>query len=350
MKNALGIVLLLLGVLLITQTSGCYRGYHGSAGQSISQSMQGLSQSPQILADYQPWFGYPRHLNVGYSTQDVSVLHKQVQKAKEMGVYAFAVDWYGDRAPFEDRSYALLQQVASQDNFHICLMYDETQEDNGHATDDALMAFDKAYRSYIGPDAPGHEAYVTFNGHPIIFIFPKRGHTDWDRVREAVNQWEHPPILIYKDDPPEQFNKDFDGYYAWIHPSHQWDPKGHDWGQEYLEKFYKKMEDRPGKIVVGTVWPGFNDTRASWSLNRHMDRRCGQTFEDTLKIFHQYDDPEHPMPYLLIATWNDYEEGTQIETGVSDCHSKENNRNASSNDGSTDRQRSAEEQSAQPAS
>ena len=25
------------------------------------------------------------------------------------------------------------------------------------------------------------------------------------------------------------------------------------------------------------------------------------------------------MPFLLIATWNDYEEGTQIETGVSDC-------------------------------
>jgi hypothetical protein len=28
------------------------------------------------------------------------------------------------------------------------------------------------------------------------------------------------------------------------------------------------------------------------------------------------------MPFLLIATWNDYEEGTQIETGVSDCKSQ----------------------------
>jgi len=50
-----------------------------------------------------------------------------------------------------------------------------------------------------------------------------------------------------------------------------------------------------------------------------MSRRCGQTFEDTLKIFHHYDDPERPIPFLLIATWNDYEEGTQIETGISDC-------------------------------
>jgi hypothetical protein len=239
-----------------------------------------------------------------------------------MGIYAFAVDWYGERRPFEDNSYAILQRVASEEKFHVCLMYDETQEDNGHATEDALQAFEKAYRAYIGPDAPGREAYVTHNDRPVIFIFPKRGHTDWGRLREAVNQWDRPPILIYKDQPPPQYAKDFDGLYAWVHPGRAWDPKGGDWGKEYLEKFYEKNQGS-GKLLVGGVWPGFNDTKASWSLNRHMDRRCGQTFEDTLKLFHRYDDSERPMPFILIATWNDYEEGTQIETGVSDCHGKE---------------------------
>jgi len=36
------------------------------------------------------------------------------------------------------------------------------------------------------------------------------------------------------------------------------------------------------------------------------------------------------MPFMLIATWNDYEEGTQIETGVSDCHGKDDKRNTDS--------------------
>ena len=326
MKHFLGILLVLAAILLIMQTSGCY---HGTV-RPVRQEMQGLPGAPRILADYQPWFGDPEHMNVGYSTQDPAVLHKQIQEAKSMGIYAFAVDWYGERLPFEDHSYALLQQVANEDHFRVCLMYDETQEDNGHATDDALEAFDKAYRAYIGPNAPGYEAYVTYQGRPVIFIFPKRGHTDWGRVREAVNQWEHPPILIYKDDPPKQYDQDFDGYYAWIHPGRAWDPHGADWGKDYLEKFYDKMKEHPGKVVVGGVWPGFNDTKASWTLNRHMDRRCGQTFEDTLKIFHHYDDPEHPMPFMLIATWNDYEEGTQIETGVSDCHGKDDKANANS--------------------
>jgi hypothetical protein len=315
MRGISATVLLLAATVLITQTSGCYRG---SLRPSANSSLPSLQESSRILADYQPWFGDRQHIAVGYSTQDPAVLRKQIQRAKEMGIYAFAVDWYGDRRPFEDRSYALLQQISAESNFHVCLMYDETQEDNGQATEEALEAFDKAYRAYISPDAPGHDAYVTYQGRPVIFIFPKRGNTNWDRVREAVNQWDRPPILIFKDQPPPQYARDFDGFYAWIHPGHGWAPNGSDWGKDYLDRFYQNMRSRTDKVIVGAIWPGFNDTRASWSLNRHMDRRCGQTFEDTLKIFHHYDDPEH-MPFLLIATWNDYEEGTQIETGVSDC-------------------------------
>jgi len=275
---------------------------------------------PRVLADYQPWFGEPKHINVGYSTQDPAVLRSQIEQAKNMGIYGFAVDWYGTRDAFVDRSYALLQKIASENHFHVALMYDETEEDNGHATEDALDAFDKAYKSYIGPNAPGRDAYVYYNGRPVIFIFPKRGHTDWNQVRAQVSNWPQPPLLFYKDEPPQQYANAFDGLYAWVHPSKNWTPDGSDWGEEYLENFYKKMKTRyPDKIPVGGAWPGFNDARASWGLNRHIDQRCGKTFEDTLRLFRRYYDESHPLPFLLIATWNDYEEGTAIERGLARC-------------------------------
>ena len=125
---------------------GCSRN---NVHRSLDASIHQVDGSPKVLADYQPWFGDKQHISVGYSTQDPETLRRQIRQAKNMGIHGFAVDWYGDRQPFLDRSYALLQQIAAENNFHVALMYDETEEDTGHATDDALQAFDKAYRQYM---------------------------------------------------------------------------------------------------------------------------------------------------------------------------------------------------------
>jgi glycosyl hydrolase family 99 len=293
---------------------------HANQHNLTLKDLPDQSGNPKILADYQPWFGDPDHINVGYSSQDPNVLRKQIENARSMGIYAFVVDWYGARRPFLDRSAALLQRIAGEQHFHVALMYDETQDDNGHATDDAMEAMDLAYRKYIGPGAPDRHAYLQYRGRPVIFVFPKHGNTDWDQVRQQVNQWESPPILLYQDDPPQQFAKAFDGEYAWVFPGGKgWAPNGDAWGEDYLRDFYKKMVSRSDQVTVGGLWPGFNDAKASWSLNRHIDPRCGKTFEDTLRVFHENNSSSHPIPFVLIATWNDYEEGTAIERGLPRC-------------------------------
>jgi len=315
------ITLVVTAAVVFLLASGCSRN---NVRRSLDQAVRAVDRSPKIVADYQPWFGDAQHIRVGYSTQEPDVLRRQIQQAKALGIYAFAVDWYGNRQPFLDRSYALLQQMASENHFHVALMYDETEEDNGHATEDALDAFDKAYRAYIGPSAPTRDAYLIYQGRPVIFIFPKRGNTDWNEVRQQINKWERPPVLIYKDQPSEKYASNFDGYYAWVHPGPKgWSSNGNEWGKEYLESFYRRMRNKfADKIVVGTVWPGFDDSRASWSLNRHMDRRCGKTFEDTLRLFQENNNGGATMPFMMIATWNDYEEGTQIEDGVGHCRTQ----------------------------
>jgi hypothetical protein len=316
--RSLRLSLLVLIVLASFIPSGCNKA---NVRQALEKNLPQSEMAPKLLADYQPWFGDPDHIDVGYSTQDPAVIRRQIQQARDMGIYAFVVDWYGNRRPFLDRSYALMQQIAHQMGFHVALMYDETQEPNGHATEDALDALDMAYKRYIGPQAPGRDAYLLYQGRPVIFIFPKRGNTDWNVVRHQVNTWETPPWLIYKDDPPAKYAQAFDGQYAWVHPGRSWQSDGSDWGEEYLKRFYVKMRTKyPGKIAVGGAWPGFDDSRASWSLNRYMDGRCGKTFEDTLRLFRRYYDDSHPLPFLLIATWNDYEEGTAIEAGLPRCH------------------------------
>jgi len=282
---------------------------------ALQLDLQSPGSWPKLLAVYMPWFGNRVHIDVGYSSYDPAVLRRQVQQARRMGIAAFVVDWYGESQPFSDHNFALLQEAADENRFQVALLYNEPEDEDTQATDETISALDHAYKAYIGPEAPHREAYLTLNGHPMIFIFPKQGHVDWNRVAEHCQSWEVAPYFFYKDQPPQKYGADFEGMYAWVQPGQKgWTPDGSNWGQQYLEDFYKNMrKDHPDKIVVGAAWPGFDDSAAKWGLNRHMQARCGQTFEDTLHLYTRYFDPAHPLPFVMIETWNDYEEGTAIE-------------------------------------
>jgi len=283
---------------------------------AIAPTAQAPSGYPRLLAVYMPWFGNHTHIDVGYSSEDPAVLHRQIEEAHRRGIYAFVVDWNGERNPYSDHNFGLLQKAASETHFHVALLYNEAAEDDsGQATGDALAAFDRAYTAYIGPQAPYHDAYLTYQGRPMIFVFPKSGRTNWDRIRQQCSHWQSPPLLIYKDQPPQPYAPDFAGLFAWVQPGNSgWKPDGSNWGESYLDNFYRMMNEKyPGKIAVGGAWPAFNDSAASWGLNRHMDSRCGQTFENTLSLYRQFYNDSHTLPFLLIETWNDYEEGTAIE-------------------------------------
>jgi hypothetical protein len=262
-----------------------------------------------------PWFGDHVHEDVGYASYDPGVLQKQIRQAQHMGISGFVVDWYGQSNPFSDHNFALLQEAADSNHFQVALLYNEPEDEDAQATDEAISALDRAYKAYIGPGAAHRAAYLTYNGRPMIFIFPKRGHVDWNRVVEHCSNWEASPLFFYKDEPPPQYVQDFAGFYPWVQPGQRgWTADGSNWGEQYLENFYRNMRNKHSdKIAVGAAWPGFDDSHAKWGLNRHMQSRCGQTFEDTLDTYKQYFDSDHPLPFVLIETWNDYEEGTAIE-------------------------------------
>jgi len=284
-------------------------------------TMQAPAGSPTLLAVYQPWFGNPAHINVGYSCHDPNVLSEQIARAKDMNIGGFVVNWYGPRKEFEDRSFGLLEQAAAGTDFKIAAQYDEAVDHPGYDTDAVIVDLQYLYDRYIGPEAgPSRSAYLRYNGRPVIFIFPKESNTDWNRIRQVTRSWPDPPLLIYKD-MSDKYPNAFDGYYAWVQPGKDgWARDGSNYGEDYLNYFYRNMQEHhPDKIAVGAVWPGFDDSKASWSRNRHIAYRCGKTFEDVLRVFRKYYGSQNAAPYLLVETWNDYEEGTDVERSIGHC-------------------------------
>jgi hypothetical protein len=300
---------------------------HGCEGPSSTPpaplKYKAAGSAPQVIALYEAWFGHPKHMNVGYSSQDPAEIAKQISQAKDQGITAFVVDWYGDREPFIDKSYALMQRIAAKNKFQVAMMYDETNHEDG-ATDEAIADLTMFHETYLSGKAPGQQAYLTYQGRPVIFIFPTSGHTDWNKVRAVVDKWATPPFLIYENLPGPSAEA-FDGYYAWVQPGDKgWAPDGSNWGAQYLDNFYQTMRTKyADKIIVGGAWSSFDDSKASWGLNRHISARCGQTFTDTFNFWRKSFPADEPPPFLMLETWNDHEEGTAIEGGIPHCGSSQ---------------------------
>ncbi len=95
---------------------------------------------------------------MGYSSHDRSVLERQIRDAKQLGISGFVVNWYGRQHPFEDSSYALLQEIADEDRdgFRVALMYDADDDgDPANATESVLADLNYAYERYISRKLPG---------------------------------------------------------------------------------------------------------------------------------------------------------------------------------------------------
>ncbi len=293
---------------------------HGCSGlQPVQLKYKATGKSPELLAVYESWFGLPKHISVGYSSIDPKVVGKQILRAKEMGISGFVVDWYGDREPFIDQSYALVQSLAAKENFKVAMMYEENDQTDS-ATDTVIADFTKFHDAYLSPNAPGRQAYLTFGGRPMIFVFPNGNHTDWARVRKLVNTWSPAPLLL-QENLPGPHPEAFDGFYPWINPGpNGWSKDGANWGESYLTDFYKTMAARyPDSMIVGGAWPKIDDSKASWGLNRHISARCGQTYRDTVDLWRKFLPADQTIPFVLIETWNDYEEGSAIEPGFPTC-------------------------------
>ena len=150
--------------------TGCPR--QNSAQTLKRVDLRAAEGQPMMLAAYQPWFGKPSHINVGYSTLDRVTLNRQIDDAENLGIRGFVVNWYGPGKDFEDRSYSLLQSLAAEKNFRVALMYDES-EDQVHSTDEAINDLTYAWQHYISPEAPGSSAYLTYHDRPVIFILTR---------------------------------------------------------------------------------------------------------------------------------------------------------------------------------
>jgi hypothetical protein len=265
----------------------------------------------KIYAHMLLWFGGSGHMNIGYSSTNAAEVKSQIDDMVSRGIDGVVIDWYGPNNSIDQATQLVMAQAESHPGFTFAIMIDQGAIQwyscAGCSPQQALVSD----LQYIERNYFSSPAYMTIQGKPMVtnFAIDQSYTIDWNAAAAAMSTQ---PAFIFQN------NSGFshvlsDGGYSWVIPTSS------DYGMGYLTSFYDTGLSSPNEQTIGASYKGFNDTLASWSLNRIMGQQCGQTWLQTFGKLNSMYNAGKPLPYLQLVTWNDYEEATEIESGIDNC-------------------------------
>jgi len=112
------------------------------------------------------------------------------------------------------------------------------------------------------------------------------------------------------------------GAFGWVQPSQSQDDLEitSSGNGRSIQEFYQAAAAHSGALTWGIAYKGFNDSQSAWGANRLLDQRCGTTWVNSMREANNFYSSTNPLPFLQVATWNDYNEGTSLEDGVNNCY------------------------------
>lgn len=293
----------------VTQSNG-----NSSSANISKQDIHALlypDSRTKIIAHLMPWFGDHRHMQVGYISWDQNQIHRQVTDMISRGIDGLIIDWYGPADDTNITAIRVMQEVEQHPGFTFAIMVDKGAMQlspcpgcNAQQTLDYLLR-------YVEFEFIPSPSYMRVDGRPLVTNFDIDLHfkVDWQKAATTMTT---NPMFIFED--ASGFSHAVtEGSYSWVRPDLN------DFGMSYMNKFYKAGLQHPKLHTVGAAYKGFNDRLASWSLNRVMGQQCGETWLQTFTKINSMYDSGNQLELLQLPTWNDYEEGTEVESGIDNC-------------------------------
>jgi Big-like domain-containing protein len=290
----------------------------GNVSKVSTRTLLYSGSTTKIYAHFMPWFGSAKHMNPGYVSNDSEQIKKQVSDMVSRGVNGVIIDWYGDGLyppPEEtetdfvtmDHVTQLMMERAEQTSgFTFAVMYDVNALLACSGCDFAgVMITDLNHANTAYFNSP---AYQKSAGRPVVYFFvPSTVTLDWTRVRNGVSG---NPLFVFMHETGFTHAQS-DGAFAWVKPEVA--------TSTYLSTYYSTAT-ASAKQSTGGAWGGFNDSLAPWgSSHPKVDQQCGQTWLKTFDEAKNHYSSSNQMSSIQLITWNDYEEGSEIETGINNC-------------------------------
>lgn len=298
----------------------------------------------KIYVETQDWFGhnasnvvngqlvanalYYQSLDVGYSSSANAAA--QVDEMVRRGIDGASVNWYGPGTIGDAAVANMFSHAASAypGKFEVTVDIDHGAFTETGSPCAGLTPTNMAicFLNYINTNYGSSSAFMMMNGKKVImwFLLPDdtlNTQIDWPTVKTyatSLNMMmliENPVVLdswtFYNDD---GFS---DGAYAWVTNNGTYSSSNTSAAYSWLaDEFFPSVLSNTSKFSVSGAWRGFNDVAASWTSNQLIPTACGSTW---LGTFAANDATTANLNAIMIDTWDDYAEGSEIETGIDNC-------------------------------
>jgi hypothetical protein len=300
-------------------------------GQAVARS-----QVPrEVLAFYYPWYGVDTSGDKGrhwgnisaarheisdsthfpargaYDSHDPALIASQIELAQAHGLTGFIVSWWG-RNTYEDEAVPLMLRCAEQKHFKISVYWEQVPDKGAAQTAHAMGDL-----AYLAAQLGTNKAFLKVGGKPVIFVYgrvlsqiPK---SSWSAIISGARA-KAGLFLLMADEYEEPTPQLFAGLHQYSLPwavADRSPDRVRAWAAQY-DGNEVKFARQTGRISCVTVIPGYDDTKIR-KPGHKVERRQGQLY-GTL-----WEEAIRASPdWILITSWNEWHEGTEIEPSLED--------------------------------
>lgn len=289
-------------------------------------------QEKEVLAVYYPWYGKPDEGNLGrhwgyvnetsiqespnypllgaYDSTNPSIINNHIEMARSSGITCFTVSWWGIDT-YEDKAFKKL--LNNTKNFKTCVYYETYRIPTPLLEEQVVSEL-----QYIIKNYGSHPNYLRYNDKPVVIVFSAEGQSRdkdfWFKIRSRVDT-----CILIGDFRSLELLDVFDG----VHIYNELDLQKHKHLTSWISNQNRRLvydsipmfnlESREGYIIydslltVGTVTPGYDDTKIRVNGTK-ISRHGNETYRNYWRPIHEY-----PLDWVLITSWNEWHEGTEIE-------------------------------------
>lgn len=261
-----------------------------------------------------PWFGASSHINIGLTNNTTAYVAAMIADMENRGFNGVVIDWYGSTDGTDGVAQKIKSCLASQpgNKFTYIIMVDKGIQ-GGTGTNNLQAQIQYCQSQYFSDTNYEREPYP--NGFPILMFFG---------VRAAVGESAMAAMKSYTG-----------GRMIWVEEgasylSESWEDECFEWTDAFdsgvnnndpfnlltVTNDYPTIKNS-GKKAFGAMCGRFNGTltkSVSWSLGKYLPCSNGLCEVERASAINAAIFPN--MTRMQWPTWSDWEEGTQVESGI----------------------------------